>query len=136
MLLPSKRMRQKRAGKNVKRIVGSRNRMCWMNETLRRNAEENVSLKQNGCQATAFRPLHPKVCQMETAERIPQKENGHPLDQNLVFRAETVSCVAQRLYVYLNTSIYQIAKSPKRKPFLFLVSMNFSLTFILSCFII
>ena len=34
MLLPSKRMREKRAGENVKRIVGNRNVMWWMSEKL------------------------------------------------------------------------------------------------------
>lgn len=139
MLLPSKRMREKNTEENMKRIVGCRNIMYWMIEKLEK-AQKRFARKgipqEKWVSVSSLPFLYPKVCQMEAAERIPQKENGHPSGQILVFRAGTVSCVAQRLYIYLNTSIYQIAKSPKRKPFLFLVAMNFSLTFILSCFII
>lgn len=139
MLLPSKRMREKRAGENVKRIVGNRNVMWWMSEKLEKAQKRFVrkGIPQEKWVSVSSLPfLYPKVCHMESDETVPQTEKGHPSGKILIFRAGTVSCVAQRLYVYLNTSIYQIAKSPKRKPFLFLVSMNFSLTFILSCFII
>lgn len=139
MLLPSKRMREKNTEENMKRIVGCRNIMYWMIEKLEKAQKRFVRKgipQEKWVSGSSLPSLYPEVCHMESDETVPQTEKGHPSGQILIFRAGTVSCIAQRLYVYLNTSIYQIAKSPKRKPFLFFVSMNFSLTFILSCFII
>lgn len=65
MLLPSKRMREKNTGENVKRIVGNRNVMWWMSEKLEK-AQKRFARKgipqAKWVSSSSLQSLCPKGC--------------------------------------------------------------------------
>ncbi len=79
-----------------------------MNETLRRNAEENVSLKQNGCQAAAFRPCIRKCAKWKLPKGFRKKKMGIHRTKSSYFVQEPSLAL---LSGFTSTSIHLSIKS-------------------------